>query len=309
MWIKKGLLYNVNGELEWNKSHSHVTCVDIFEEKNILRVIFSTRNGLNQCLPSFVDLSLDTFEILKDIDNIPMFSLGKIGAFDDCGIMPTWLLKEGNSRKLYYIGWTVRNTIPYHNSVGLAKSDDGYSYTKAYEGPILSSNKDEPFFVASMCVLNHDGIYKMWYLSCIGWEIIDKSPEPLYNIKYATSINGIDWERTGHVCIGLKVNEGGISRPSVIIENGIYKMWYSYRGRKNFKTFSDDSYRIGYAESLDGLNWVRMDDKSGIDISETGWDSEMIEYPLVFVRNERKIMFYNGNGFGKTGFGYAIWKE
>lgn len=309
MWEKKGLIYNVDGQFEWNKSHAHVVCVDILEDENVMRVVFSTRNALNQCVPAFVDLSLDTFEVIKDIVSSPILSLGKIGTFDDCGIMPTWLIKEGNIRKLYYIGWTVRNTIPYHNSIGLAISYDGFSYKKVFEGPIVSSNKEEPFFVASTCVIKHEGMYKMWYLSCIGWEIIEEKPEPLYDIKYAISEDGIDWERTGQVCIPLRDNEGGISRPSVIIENNKFKMWYSYRGRKNFKLFSDESYRIGYAESLDGLNWIRMDDESGIKISKAGWDSEMIEYPLVFKHKGRKIMIYNGNGFGKTGFGYAIWKE
>ena len=41
MWEKKGLIYNVNGEFEWNKSHAHILFVDIIEEENVLRFIFS----------------------------------------------------------------------------------------------------------------------------------------------------------------------------------------------------------------------------------------------------------------------------
>ena len=87
-----------------------------------------------------------------------------------------------------------------------------------------------------------------------------------------------------------------MSRPCVLKENGLYKMWYSYRGQ---------SYRIGYAESKDGFEWTRMDADVGIDVSESGWDSEMIEYPFVFDQNGERFMLYNGNSYGKTGIGLA----
>jgi hypothetical protein len=307
MWKKKGLIYNVKNQFEWDVTHAHVVSVDFIEEKNMIRMIFSTRNSNNQCLPCFIDVDANTFELINDISKKPLFDLGKIGTFDDSGIMPTWLYRHGNERFLYYIGWTVRNTIPYHNSIGIAKSNDGFKYEKIFEGPIVTSNYLEPYFVASACILKNNDLFLMWYLSCIGWEIINDKPEPLYNIKLATSIDGINWIRGNNVCINLKNDEGGISRPTVIFEEGIYKMWYSYRGRKNFKIKSDQSYRIGYAESNDGINWSRMDEKSGINISDKGWDSDMIEYPLVFILKNKKYMIYNGNGFGKSGFGYAVW--
>jgi hypothetical protein len=75
-------------------------------------------------------------------------------------------------------------------------------------------------------------------------------------------------------------------------------MWYSFRG---------SSYRIGYAESQDGVVWDRIDHEAGIDRSPSGWDSEMIEYPYVMDKNGERHMFYNGNGYGQTGIGYARW--
>jgi hypothetical protein len=73
-------------------------------------------------------------------------------------------------------------------------------------------------------------------------------------------------------------------------------MWFSKRGT---------SYRIGYAESTDGLDWRRMDSEVGIDVSPSGWDSEMVEYPCVFDAAGRRWMLYNGNGYGRTGIGLA----
>lgn len=307
-WIKKGLIYAPNHSRSWEHSHAHVVCVDQIDAQT-LRLLFSVRNKENQCLPTFVDIDATTFKVKSALTEAPIFPLGDRGAFDDCGIMPTWLYKENGTRYLYYIGWTVRNTIPYHNSLGLAISKDGLTYEKAYEGPILAASKEEPYFVGSACVMKIDSNFVAWYLSCVGWELVDDKPEPLYDLKIATSSNGYDWKRTGITAIPLKAGEGGVSRPSVLFEDGIYKMWYSYRGRKQYRTFSEASYRIGYAESKDGFHWVRMDDAVGISLSKDGWDSEMMEYPLVFELFNKKIMIYNGNGFGKTGFGYAIWED
>ena len=116
-------------------------------------------------------------------------------------------------------------------------------------------------------------------------------------IKYAESVDGINWNRTGHVCVGGKDDsEYAFARMCVLHENNMYKMWYSYRGQM---------YRIGYAESENGIDWIRMDDKAGIDVSDSGWDSEMIEYPFVFDHKGNRYMLYAGNSFGKTGFGLA----
>jgi hypothetical protein len=117
-------------------------------------------------------------------------------------------------------------------------------------------------------------------------------------LKYAESFDGIQWFPTGEISLEFKCdNEYAISKPSVLKEDGIYKMWYSYRG---------DRYRIGYAESEDGIHFNRMDETVGIDVSEFGWDSEMICYPHVFEHNGEKYMLYNGNGYGKSGIGLAI---
>lgn len=138
----------------------------------------------------------------------------------------------------------------------------------------------------------------MWYLSCTGWTLRDGQPEHHYHIKYAESADGLQWQRDGHVAIDYaNDSEYAISRPSVLRDGDRWKMWYSFRG---------ESYRIGYAESDDGKNWIRLDHLVGLDVSQSGWDSEMIEYPFVFDHKGRRYMLYNGNGYGRTGVGLAI---
>lgn len=309
MWQKQGLVYTSEGEFEWNKSHAHVVCTDTsFEDK--VRVIYSARDGKGRCIASFVDVSKENLQEVLYVHPKPILPLGSLGMFDDCGIMPTWLLHHPNGERwLYYIGWTVRNTIPYHNSLGIAVSKDGENYTKLFEGPVINAIHNEPQFSGSCCVLFDEGIFKMWYLNCTKWEEINGKIEPFYHIKYAESADGINWKRNSTVAIEYKdENEGGISRPSVIREaDGSYTMWYSYRAKTLYRGENlANAYRIGVATSKDGISWERKDNEVGIDVGDSGWDADMIEYPMVFDLNNQRNMYYNGNGFGRSGFGLAI---
>src|SRR5438876_315820 len=140
----------------------------------------------------------------------------------------------------------------------------------------------------------------MWYVSGTHWEPAAPEPRHYYNIRYADSDNGRTWRRDGRTAIDFEhADEYAFAHPCVIRDPDAYRMWYSYRG---------DTYRVGYAESRDGINWVRLDQHVGIEPSETGWDSEMIEYAHVFDCEGRRYMLYNGNGYGRTGFGLAEWR-
>jgi hypothetical protein len=213
--------------------------------------------------------------------------------------MPTWILDDGSVKRLYYIGWNVGASVPFRNALGVAISrDGGETFEKYSRGPILDRSVFDPCFVASACVLAEDGRWRMWYLSCIGWETVSGKLQHRYHIKHAESADGYEWRRMGRVCIDFRSPaEYAISRPTVLRDGDRYRMWYSYRG---------ESYRIGYAESDDGLEWTRKDDEAGIDVSAEGWDSAMIEYPHVIRHQGRRYMFYNGNDYGRTGIGLAI---
>jgi len=201
-------------------------------------------------------------------------------------------------------------TVSYRLSIGLAIScDKGSTFVKYSEGPILDRSMQEPYFNTAPCILIDDMLWKMWYVSCTGWTVERGKPEPIYLVRYANSRNGINWIKNNLVCIDCRFSKEAIGRPCVVKDNGIYKMWYCYRGSIDYRTNKEQSYRIGYAESPDGIKWVRKDEEAGIDRSDTGWDSEMIEYPYVYQHKGKKYMLYNGNGFGESGFGYAILEE
>jgi hypothetical protein len=162
----------------------------------------------------------------------------------------------------------------------------------------VERNAVDPYLTTSPWVLVEGDLWRMWYTSGSRWELVDGRPKHWYRIVYADSTDGVHWRRQGHVCIdyGNKL-EHAISRPCVVKEGEKYRMWYSHRG---------DAYRIGYAESRDGLSWTRLDHCVGIDVSADGFDDEMIEYPFVYEDDGRRFMAYNGNGYGESGVGHAV---
>jgi len=296
-WIKKGLIFKPDGKFEWMKSHASLPFVDRIKG-NVFRIYFSSRDSKNRSSVGYLEIDvLNPSKILFRTSR-PVLSPGKIGTFDESGVMGSSLVSHDNKKYLYYTGWTLGKTMPYNWSIGLAISyDDGKTFQKYSDGPIFTKNPSDPYFVASPTVIFEKGVWKMWYISTNGWLHRKGRLIAPYYIKYAESKDGISWNPKDGICIKLKPKEIGVGRASIVRANKIYKMWYSY---------SCGDYRIGYAESKNGVDWKRKDNLVGIDVSSKGWDSKSIEYPHVFENNKRKIMLYNGNDFGKTGFGYAL---
>ena len=305
-WIKKGLIFKPDGNNKWMLSHASAPVVDRVDE-DVLRIYFAFRDEHVRSYIGYIEVDADNPQNVQYVHDKQVLALGKPGTFDDNGIYPSWIVNHQGKKYLYYSGWNPQVTVSYRLAIGLAISENGGgTFKKWSEGPILERALDEPYFSSAPCVLLDGEIWKMWYVSGTKWEIINERPEPFYNIKYAESEDGIHWRRTGQVCIDQDNFTDAIHRPSVFIEDGIYKMIFGYRKATNYRTDRNQSYRAGYAESPDGINWVRKDDEVGIDRSTSGWDSEMIEYFYVFEHKGKKYMFYNGNGFGKSGVGYAI---
>ena len=272
-------------------------------KEDCVRVFFGSRDHLNR---SFIGwLEFDPRD--RDLTNVvrscePALSLGELGCFDDNGVMPCSLVAVGNSLYLYYVGWNPRSTTRFSFFSGLAISTDGGSTFSRYSrAPLLERTANEPFVNASPMVLRDDGIYRMYYVSGEGWVNPDL---PRYNIKYAESFDGISWDRNGYVAIDFSYpGEHALARPVVVKESGVYKMWFSAKGSDYFK---DKNYGFGYAESVDGKNFVRADEYANFSVSERGWDSEMVCYGYPFEFKSKRYMIYNGNEYGRDGFGLAI---
>lgn len=304
-WKKLGLIFCADNENE-NMFIGGRAPVPLNIQNNEYKIFFASydKHGRGRIFSLKIDLSNCSNIKPYDIATQPIIDLGNVGFFDDNGIIPSDIIRVDNKLYLYTIGFSVKNKIIFDASSGLAISEENGLNFKKLDGPIIDKTIYDPCFAASPCVIQDGDIFKMWYVSCIRWKTnTDGSYKHFYNIKYKESIDGIHWEIKSKVAIDFQNEyEYAISRPSVI-KNGEndYRMWYSYRASEFNKT-----YRIGYAESEDGLNWIRKDNLAGIDVSDSGWDSEMICYPYVFDHNGNRYMLYNGNHYGKSGFGLAV---
>jgi len=308
-WEKKGVIFSAEGQFEWMAHHACVPVADKVDE-DVLRIYFGPRDTQGRTHTAFIEVKADDPAQILYVHDRPVLSPGRLGCFDDSGAMPSSIVNHGGRKYLYYIGWNRGVTVPYRNSVGLAASDDGgLTFARVCDGPVVDRTRFEPYFCASPFAIFDRGKWRLWYASSTGFMEVDGRVEPVYQIKYAESQDGFEWSRPNITCIPYKFEGEANARPCVLKEGGKYRMWYCYRGSRGYRTDKDQSYRLGYAESEDGFRWTRKDDEVGIDRSEQGWDSEMIEYPFVYVHRGRKYMFYNGNGFGETGFGYAVLVE
>lgn len=304
-WQKKGLIYAPKGDLWWAQSYAMLPTAEVLSEK-IIRVYFASLEENLFGRTGYVDLDAENPSRILDKSTEPILELGELGTFDDSGINPSCMLNVGGKKFLYYIGWQRCERVPYMLFAGLATSDDnGESYIRNSRVPLLDRTDDEPFSRTAPFVLSENGIFKMWYWSCLNWT--NENGWIHYNnvIRYLESSDGISWKGAGKICIAPEsADDYSIGRPWVIKDSDNYKMWYSIRNSS-----AETPYRIGYAESENGTDWTRKDDEAGITTSASGWDSEMVCYPCVVDAAGKRYMFYNGNRHGSTGFGYAVLED
>lgn len=302
-WIKKGRVFNVSGNFGWMNSHAQVPTVLVKEDR--FRIYFATRPKPGLSMTTFIDVDLQEPDKILYIHDKPILDLGIPGAFDEHGIMPAYVCENSGQIWLYYAGWSRRESIRYSNWTGLAVSEDGgKTFQRMFPGPILDRTPYEIYSATGCYILKEKDDWHMWYASGVEWMKINDQYEEYYVIKHAHSLDGINWKRENRKLMSSKKKYEPTHTPTVLSQDGKYHMWFCYRGVEDFRD-GKHSYRMGYAWSENLKDWCREDEKAGIDVSKEGWDSKMIAYPYIVKTSNKVLMFYNGNGFGTSGFGYA----
>lgn len=308
MWEKQGLICKPNGEW-WNVSHCY--CPTPIELRDCIRVYFAAWDEDNRGRITYVDLDKSDPRIILYRHDGFVLDKGPTSMFDCDGVGPSYLMTtDTDLLLLYYYGFQRTSdkdaTLVF---AGVALSiDNGQTFKRVYNTPVLERSDTEPDLRSSVSILRDGDVYKVWYTApTSGWtytssDLFSKDKYPNYSVRYLESKSLIKFGGSGTVCLEANDGEFAIGRPWVIKENGKYKMWYSRRSVGQL-------YRFGYAESLDGVSWTRLDHKVGMDVSESGWDSEMICFPAIVDVDNKRYMFYNGNRHGKDGFGLAIWED
>lgn len=302
-WEKRGQIFTATGQAGWMNSHAQIPCVLVSEDR--FRIYFSSRPRSNLSLTTFLDVARDDPSEILYLHDRPVLEPGAPGSFDEHGVMPSFACWVGDEVWLYYGGWSRRVSVPYSNWTGLAiSSDGGQTFRKTFAGPIVDRTPREVYSATGFFVRREADLWHAWYASGTEWVEVEGSLEEVYTVKHATSVDGIRWERDGRAVLPSTRRHEPIHRPTVIRLGGRYHMWFCHRSIRDFRG-SDGSYRIGYATSDDLETWKRDDSRAGISVSDDGWDSEMLAYPFVVENDDEHLLFYNGNGFGTSGFGYA----
>lgn len=279
---------------------------------DFVRIYFATRaidsNGKYLSHVAFVDFDKGFNKTIK-VSEKTIIPLGGLGEFDEHGIFPFNVVRSGKKILAYTTGWSRRVAVSVDASIGLAISeDDGLTFKKFGAGPVLSASLKEPFLVGDAFVRIFNDTFHMWYIHGTKWVDHTKNgaPDRIYKIAHATSSDGINWKKEGRQIISDRLNsEECQALPTVIEINKKYHMYFCYRESYDFRRNKSRGYRIGYAFSNDLIHWTRDDGQVGIDLPDDGWDSEMQCYPHVFEINGQVHLLYNGNEFGRFGFGLA----
>lgn len=243
-----------------------------------------------------IDLGRPTVALTEPVR---ILDVGAPGHFDDNGVVPSAVVHEAGAVNLVYVGFQKQTKIPYTILAGLAVSRDGGStFERALTTPILERSPGESFFRTAPAILAAPGGLRMWYIGGSGWIKEGERLLPTYSLRTLSSPDVRVWPASGDVCLTPVGSEIGFGRPSVLHEEGRHRMWYSIRRRQG--------YLLGYAESLDGKHWQRMDDELDMGPPLVDFDDEMVCYSAVIRHEGNLLMFYNGNGYGRAGIAVAI---
>lgn len=311
-WKKLGKLFTPQDWAEgrpWLKEFAQAPATLIRDD--VVRIYFSCRppadaNGQYVSYSAWVDLERTDLFTIRAVAEQPILTLGGLGTFDEFGTYPVSVTEENGAVRAYYAGWTRCESVPFNVAIGTAVSrDGGATFERLGPGPVLSYTPDEPFVLSGPKVRRFNGGWQLFYIAGRKWKIVNGRAEPVYKIRMATSADGLTWTKLNRDLIPSRIEEDEAqASPDVFFANGKYHMFFCYRYSSDYRG-RENGYRIGYASSDDMIDWVRDDSKAGIDVSDSGWDAEMISYPHVFAVDGRIYMAYLGDQVGRHGFGLA----
>ncbi len=299
-WQKLGLLYCPSDNNRHPKLASHAANpLAIHIEEDLYRIYYSGRDSDNRSSVGAVDIDIVKQTIVQE-HHQPFFLHGNTGTFYADGVSIGNCYQSGETQYMLFMGWQNPASGHWRGDIGRLIVTADLTLKIDSKQPLMGCNAVDPISLSYPWVMPDGcGGYHMWYGSTINWDAGNN--EMLHVLNYASSTNGHEWHRQG-LAVPYQLGKAqAFSRPTVIWNaNAHYEMWFSYRSGNG------DTYRIGSATSQNGQQWRLALADIGIDVSATGWDSEMIEYPFVFDHQGHRYMLYNGNGYGKTGFGLAI---
>jgi sucrose-6-phosphate hydrolase SacC (GH32 family) len=313
-WIKQGKIFDPTQYKLANKCVQFAQSPQTLVFDDFVRIYFSTRavdpsNGKYISHIAFVDMNKNLHDVIR-VSNQAVIPLGGLGCFDEHGIFPMSVVRHGDLVYGYTCGWSRRVSVSVDTAIGLAISkDNGLTFQRIGDGPVLASSQNEPYLVGDGFVKVIDDVFHMWYIFGTGWRkcATNAAPDRTYKIGHATSKDGVEWvkEEARQIIPDRIGPDESQALPTVISIDKRHHMFFCYRESFDFRNAKGRGYRIGHAWSDDLMNWTRDDEHPLLEGTPGEWDSDMQCYPHVFECDNKVYLLYNGNEFGRFGFGLA----
>lgn len=301
-WRKLGVVWNTDGKQAWARSHA-MGPTPFLLNPDVIRVFITCLDEKGRGRPGFVDVCAHEPTRVLGTSDGPVMDIGEPGCFDDNGLMATSIIRLPTGKLwMYYAGFEICTNIRYRILSGVASSnDDGRSFERISAAPVLERTHSERFFRCGPFMFLDEQRFKLWYIAGGEWTELNGKPMPVYDLRYQESDDGLSWSDQGILSMALtQEDEHGFGRPWVVkVADGGYRLFYSIRRR------SLGAYRLGYAESRDGIHWERKDEEMGLDVDDQDIASTAIMYSAVIEAHGKTYCFYNGDNFGQAGFAVA----
>jgi hypothetical protein len=301
-WRKLGLVWKPDGTRPWARTHA-MGPTPWRLSPDVIRVFVTCLDAQGRGRPGYVDVAAaDPTRVLgSSIEAV--LDVGVPGAFDDNGLMAISFVEPSpGTLWMYFAGFELCHHIRYRILSGVAVSHDrGESFKRLSRAPVLDRSDEELYFRGGPFALIDDGEFRLWYVAGSEWLDIGGKAMPVYDLRHQSSPDGLSFGPSGTLSMAITGDdEHGFGRPWVLKRGPTdYQLFYSVRRR------SLAAYRLGYAESDDGIHWRRNDAAMGLDVSPGSFDSDAIMYSAVIDVDGRTYCFYNGNNFGEHGFAVA----
>jgi hypothetical protein len=297
-WQKLGLVFAPSGQ--WPMcSHAILPTPLLLDDR--IRVFFASCDEARRGRIFFVDLDPAWPQRLLAIERRPVLDLGAAGSFDVDGVNPCHIVVRGEELWLYYVGWQRRTDVPYTLFAGLAVSrDNGRTFTRMLEGPILPPCPGERYFRTAPYVSPTNGEWMMFYIG--GNEFFvghNGKTLPRYSLRRITSKDGITWPTAGEEVLKPRTDRGeiGFGRPF---------LWHDAKGHASvlISVRSEAGYKL-HEVALSAEKLLGRLEPVIFEGASEPWDDEMTCFGAACRFGDREFLFYNGNQFGRGGFGVA----
>lgn len=287
----------------------------VLQFDGFIRIYFSTRFLDSSSKPvskvEYLDFS-KTWLCLDSSSKSLSIEKSVLGAYDEHGIFPFVPFRISETEIFGYIsGWSRRISVDVETAIGICRSlDNGETFSRIGNGPILAAGKGEPFLVGDPFIIDIGQQLIMYYIFGTSWISNPQNPtaplDRVYRIGLATSTDAINWERrNGNQIISCEEELECQALPSVTRFQDGWLMAFCYRNAHDFRHNKEKGYRLGFATSFDGFNWSRLSGKE-YTVELADWNFEMQCYPNLYTSDDQIYLVSNGNQFGRDGFGLHV---